>query len=165
MTYFFSLYEKSVRDYGTGAGDSYIYHLFCGNNKDDIEEALLYYLQWEYDFADMTRNLKLASRDSVVDMVDKADDIIQRYILNHFSDQIKSYEIEASNIYNDPLEAFDFFMKFFINNAHEDEGEIKFYVKGNSNYNTLFGYMYDFSSRLGVSPTKGLFSRLCGIGI
>jgi hypothetical protein len=54
-------------------------------------------------------------------------------------------------------------MKFFINNTHEDGGEIKFYVKGNSNYNKIFGYMYDFSSELGVYPTKGLFSRLCGL--
>jgi hypothetical protein len=160
MVYFFSLYEKSLTDYGPR--DSY--HLFCGNNKDDIEESLLYYLQSEYDFADMTpRNLKLASRDSVVDILDKADELIQRYILNYFSDQIQSYEFESSNIYNDPLEAFDFFMKFFINNTHEDGGEIKFYVKGNSNYNKIFGYMYDFSSELGVYPTKGLFSRLCGL--
>ena len=166
MTYFFSLYEKSISDYGTGSGDYYIYHLFCGNNKDDIEEALLYYLQSEYDFADMTQNLKLASRDSVVDMLDKADDIIQRYISNHFSDQIKSYEFEASNIYNDPLEAFDFFMKFFSNKQQQEEdGDVEFYIKGNLSYRNLFGYMFNFSSRIGVSPTKGLFSRLCGIGI
>lgn len=164
MSYFFSLFERGFRK---EAGDFYIYNLFCGNNKNDIEESLIYYLQNEYDFADMTQNLKLASRDSVVDMVEKADDIIQRYILNDFSSQIiQSYESEASNIYNDPLEAFDFFMKFFSNKQQQEkDGNVEFYVRGNLNHRKLFVYMYDFSSRLRVSPSKGLFSRLFGIGI